>query len=333
MRVVLTLVVRDEADIVDQQISYHLEAGVDFVIASDHRSTDGTTDILERLQREGHLRLIRRNEGGFFQSRWVTEMARLAATEHGADWVINTDADEFWWPREGSLREVFKAVPRRFGAIRGIWRHFVLRPQTDEPFEDRMVVRRLASPEVAHPYRTQVKVAHRADPAVVVPQGAHDAFGERLVLLREWFPFEVLHFPIRSRDQLERKYSAAAYERGGRIPRHTEEMESSLQDDFETTYRGLLVDDVALGRGLGKGSLFIDTRLRDTLHGASGSDPEPPSLLDDVELAGEVDTFLETDTARRLETRASSLEGRLASVEGSAAVVLTDLLHGRQTRP
>ena len=38
MRVVLTLVVRDEADIVDQQIRYHLEAGVDFVIATDHRS-------------------------------------------------------------------------------------------------------------------------------------------------------------------------------------------------------------------------------------------------------------------------------------------------------
>ena len=180
-----------------------------------------------------------------------------------------------------------------------------------------MVVRRLASPEVAHPYRTQVKVAHRADPAVVVPQGAHDAVGEALLLLREWFPFEVLHFPIRSRDQLERKYSVAAYERGGRIPRHTEEMESSLQDDFEATYTGLLVDDVELGRGLGQGSLFMDTRLRDALHGASGSDSELPSLLDDVELAGEIDTFLETDAARRLETRASSLEARLASVEAS----------------
>lgn len=333
MRVVLTLVVRDEADIVDQQIRYHLEAGVDFVIASDHRSADGTTDILERHQCEGHLRLIRRTEGGFFQTRWATEMARLAATEHGADWVINADADEFWFPREGSLREVFEAVPRRFGAIRGIWRHFVLRPQTDKPFEERMIVRRLASREVAHPYRTQVKVAHRADPAVVVPQGAHDAFGERLVLVREWFPFEVLHFPIRSRDQLERKYSAAAYERGGRIPRHTEEMESSLRDDFEATYRGLLVDDAALGRGLAEGTLFVDTRLRDRLHGASGPDQHPPSLLDDIELASEIDTFLETDTARRLEARASLLEGRLAPVETSAAVVLTDLLHRMQAGP
>ena len=58
MKLVQTLVVRDEADIVDDQIAYHLNAGVDFVIATDHASPDGTTEILERYARDGILRRI-----------------------------------------------------------------------------------------------------------------------------------------------------------------------------------------------------------------------------------------------------------------------------------
>ena len=59
MKIVLTLLVRDEADIVDAQIAYHLSAGVDFVVATDNRSADGTTEILERYASEGVLQLVR----------------------------------------------------------------------------------------------------------------------------------------------------------------------------------------------------------------------------------------------------------------------------------
>ena len=53
--------------------------------------------------RSGHVRLIREPGEDLRQNEWVTRMARLAATEYGADWVINSDADEFWWPRGASL--------------------------------------------------------------------------------------------------------------------------------------------------------------------------------------------------------------------------------------
>ena len=53
MKVVMTLLVRDEVDVVESWLAFHLNAGADFVVATDNRSQDGTTEILERYAREG----------------------------------------------------------------------------------------------------------------------------------------------------------------------------------------------------------------------------------------------------------------------------------------
>src|SRR4029078_12960268 len=77
MRLVMTLLARDEADVIDAQVAFHLHAGVDFVVAVDNASGDGTTDILERYERSGVLRLIREPADDMRQDTWVTGMARL----------------------------------------------------------------------------------------------------------------------------------------------------------------------------------------------------------------------------------------------------------------
>ena len=38
------------------------------------------------------------------------------------DWVINSDADEFYWPRGGTLKEVLSAFPAPYGGVRGMLR-------------------------------------------------------------------------------------------------------------------------------------------------------------------------------------------------------------------
>src|SRR5260370_24271760 len=105
----MTLLVGDEEDIGEEQLRFHLEHGVDFVVAIDHRSSDGTTEILRRYERAGHLHLICEDAEGVRQGAWVTRAARLAATDFASDWVINSDGDGFWFSRAGQLPDVLAA--------------------------------------------------------------------------------------------------------------------------------------------------------------------------------------------------------------------------------
>ncbi len=145
MRVAMTLVVRDEVDLVGDWLRYHLARGIDQVIVTDHRSVDGTSEVLAEHARDGRVRVIREEAPDMRQAEWVTRMARLAATEHGADWVINSDADEFWWPRDGGAHELLGAVPRalrrRPGALAAVRpaarRADVVRRADDRPLPPR----------------------------------------------------------------------------------------------------------------------------------------------------------------------------------------------------
>jgi hypothetical protein len=326
MRVVLTLLVRDEADVLEANLAHHLALGIDHVIVTDHRSSDGTTEILERFAGEGRLTLIREESDELRQSDWVTRMARLAATEHGADWVVNGDADELWWPRDGTLGEVLGAVPARFGALRGLWRNFVPRPDDGRPFHERMTIRRRPAVDLTDPFHAQVKVVHRAHPEVVVTQGNHDALGPPLPLIREWLPFEVLHFPIRSAEQARRKFrvahAAGLASPGTSIPQHTEAAVRTMDAEGDSLYYDrVVVDDETVERGLASGELTSDTRIRDTLRAVlAGEAPPavaPTSLEEDVAFAVEAQAMLEHDGWVKLTARAERLERRLDALARS----------------
>ncbi len=342
MKLVMTLLARDEADIVDAQIAFHLNAGVDFVVATDNGSGDGTIEILERYRRMGRLHLIHEPGNDVRQGELVTGMARLAAIELGADWVINSDADEFWWPRGGTLKDVLALVPPRFGVVRGAWRHFLPRPAGPEPFYERMTVRRCrpAFPgDKETVFHAHQKVAHRATPDVVVADGNHDAVGAGLEPLRAWHPIEVLHFSLRSPEQ------AASKSRGGwqRDPRAEAPLHwlrltrAAATGRLGSFFESLVVDDETLGRGLADGSLAVDTRLRDALReirSADGSfdvpapgDPcrlssQPPSVLETAAYLDEISPLVGIDGIVRAEERADALEARLEQLRSRPAAVL-----------
>ena len=330
----MTLLVRDEADIVDEQLAFHFDAGVDFVIATDNRSQDGTTEILERYEREGRLHLIQEPGEDLRQSEWVTRMARLAATEFGADWVLNTDADEFWWPQGAGLREVLETIPPRYGVVRGAWRNFVPRPDDGSSFSERMIAR-LGTPAFHHhPLSTHSKSAHRAAVDVRVGRGNHEAFGQGLLPLRGWYPVEILHFPVRSLEHSVRKYVTqfVALERNAEkgIPNHMAEAYAAYRAGrLEQFYEPLVVDDEALARGLEDGSVALDTRLRDRLRllGFGAADPSAArashgfgrlDVAAAAQYAAESTALDESDFSLALGARIEDLESRVGTLERGA---------------
>jgi hypothetical protein len=341
MRLVQTLVVRDEADIVDAQLAYHLNAGVDFVIATDHESRDGTTEILEAYASAGYLRRIP-ERGWNEEAVWRTRMARMAATDYGADWVINTDADEFWMPRRGTLKELFEAVPAEMGVVWALSRQFVPRPGDGPDFAERMVVRLSSAVPIndpTSPYRPHAKAAHRADPDVVVRHGGHAAFSPRFAPLPEWYPADVLHFPFRLLEQYERKCVRRA--QGDKpLGQYVRAFEARERGRIAETYRSLVVDDETLERGRGVGSLVVDLRLRDALrdlettgaaerraptgrfrlpdsHESAQRFPAPGSTEADADVVGEAAALNHAELVR-LARSVDGLRERLRAVEQRA---------------
>ena len=325
MRVVVTVLARDEADIIDDQVAFHLNAGADFVIATDNTSRDGTTAILERYARDGVLHLIREPAEGLRQGEWVTRMARLAAEEYGADWVVNTDADEFWWPRGGSLKEVLGAVPQEYGVVQGFWRSFVPRPDDGQPFAERMTARLAQHAPINDPtsfYRPVVKVAHRADPNVTVARGNHALANSSFRTLTTWHPIEVLHFPLRSQAQWMRKVELQGdaftkhIERSG-TGYHLKGFDALQRGRIEEQHASLVVDDAALEQGLQDGTLVIDTRLRDALRAIRVGQPltfPAPTLADDAAYAVEAAALTEA-YAVRAQRQLDGIEQRLLGLE------------------
>ena len=229
MKLAMTLTVRNEADIVEDNLRYHRAQGVDLFIVLDNGSTDGTVEILERHERAGMLTLLHRPGTMLsIQRKGTTEIARLAY-EMGADWVFHNDADEFWWPVDGDLKETFERIPENQGAVLIPRTEFIPRPDGPGSFSERLTIRESRfrrPPKTAHRTHPGIKLwsAHPIDlwvkreepprsglvgkPALRI-EATHKEEQELDLVLAPEFPIAALHFPLRSFEQYRKKIAIA----------------------------------------------------------------------------------------------------------------------------
>jgi hypothetical protein len=315
MKLVMTLLVRNEVDVIETNLEYHLAQGVDFVIVTDHGSEDGTSEILREYERMGVAKVIRDEEEGHHQSNRVTRMAEIARLGHGADWVIHNDADEFWWPLVGDLRDVFSSVPSQFGQIKVKRRNFRPEPDGEGPFYSRLVHKEANSLNLSGA-QLEAKVAHRAQSGVLVAPGNHSLRSVDLPTVPVREVLEIFHFPMRSYEQFERKVVQIGhgYEQ---LPDRSPTvgidqltlLERHRTGKLRDYYDGLVLDQDALERGLQMGSIVVDRRLEDFMHSVHAGErsharPDAPfartMLKRMMDALGELDQSREELVALRL---------------------------------
>lgn len=212
-KIVMTLMVRDETDIIAAMIEHHLAQGVDLIIATDNGSVDGTREILADYAETGRVELHDYLKHDKNQTAVVTSMARRAATRHRATWVINADADEFFVARDPrlTLRGALRAIPTGIGAFAAPVVNLTGVPAGDGAgaFE-RLVWRDIREEStlmqtVALHGHPSDDVIHVGKPDVTVQQGNHGVDIPALGTPDAACAIEVLHLPWRTYAQYRNK--------------------------------------------------------------------------------------------------------------------------------
>ncbi len=299
MKLAMTLIVLNEADVIEDNLRYHKAQGVDFFIALDNGSTDGTVEILERYERTGILKLIEMPGNMLtIQRKGNTQIARLAY-EMGADWVFHNDADEFWWPVDGNLKQTFERIPEDQGILLAPRTEFLPRPDGPGSFAERLTIRESR-------FRRPPKTAHRTHPAIKLwsahpidlwvkrdspPRSGlvgkpslriaatHREERELDLVLAPVFPIGVLHFPLRSFEQYRKKIAIADHNQMWDRNAETRALHEAYREGrLEGVFEDLTLDDQTVAEGLAEGWLVEDTDFRDYLGACPGvfDHTEPP---------------------------------------------------------
>jgi len=279
----MTILVRDEEELIRANLEYHLHRGVDFVIATDNRSQDRTAQILREYEKLGLLHYIFEPADDYSQDLWVTRMARIAAETYGADWVMHVDADEFWWPSASEgIPRILESVGDEIDGLVVPRSNFVpIDAYNDrDSFYSQLTVREKYSLNaLGRPLPP--KICHRGRLDVNIHQGNHSFdFQSKEPEVRHCDEILILHFPQRGYKRFQRRIrqGGAAYERNERLGKNIGNTWRELYTVDKSGNLKKYYDDMAysrsqLAKGIEKGELVSDTRLMDYMKGVLVNKP------------------------------------------------------------
>jgi len=227
-KLIMTLLVRNEEDIVRYNIDFHLKHGVDFIIATDNGSTDGTAAILKEYEKKGLLHLIVEPSRDHHQAAWNNCMAEIAREKYGADIIFHCDADEFWHPRSGNLKDEISQRPEDILKVDLV--NFLLTDHGGSESFPKDTCFAVVNPVEASNYWEETKsqnlfyfkypqkVMFKTDKQLfLVIQGNHEV-ANKGSSVKEGISYNavIYHYPLRNKARFSEKtiFGGAAYEKG-----------------------------------------------------------------------------------------------------------------------
>jgi len=217
-RLIMTILVKNEIDIIESNIRTHAELGVDGFVIMDNNSTDGTRELLSKLQKEFEIIIV--DERGIYrQSRFMMRLAKIAKERLRANWVINNDADEFWLPKNSkNLKENLNFN----GSVLTVHRYNMILEEKKPFFKSEYFVKNPIFYSKENQLRGEgsTLLAKIAPKTIINPKGLiylrggnHKALHIKSVIdyfrsgydkIERFKDIEVFHFPIRSYKQFEK---------------------------------------------------------------------------------------------------------------------------------
>lgn len=190
MRVVATILAKNEEDIIGFNIEHHISQGITHFIITDNNSTDNTRKICEKYPEV--VEIIDESGDDHRQSDWVSRMARLAC-KLDPDWIIHLDADELWCgiSQLRHLNASYVASTKMF-----------LHPPCCGDFSIENMRYYLDFENIPE-IPGECKVAHRPDPEIVISHGNHGFEGQKEMQFTKGIWRH--HYPVRSYNQFVRK--------------------------------------------------------------------------------------------------------------------------------
>ncbi|GAA3757089.1 glycosyltransferase family 2 protein [Terriglobus aquaticus] len=194
--ITMLLLVRDESDIIAENIQFHLGRGIQTFVVTDNGSTDGTRDILRDFEQSlgSSFLVLDDPELAHLQAQRVNRMIGLARERFHPRWILSADADEFWFPASGSYASEFDG---RANILDCYWHNFLPRPNTAwQDFSD--------IGEMPGYHGRMKKTLCLARGLLGMYAGNHEARTIPHVEARSE-NIRVYHYPVRSYQQFERK--------------------------------------------------------------------------------------------------------------------------------